>query len=290
MEPLVIYHANCADGFTAAWVIWKKHPDWEFYPAKHGEAPPDVTDREVYMVDFSYKQDVLEKMLDVCKMMVILDHHKTAMNDLHHLSITRKDKLWIHFDMEKSGAKLAWEYFNPEPNSVPDIISYVEDRDLWRFNYSATRDISSYIFSHPYDFETWNMIEEHIDNYHEDVIIQGQAIDRQHFKDVDELAGNAFRAYIGGYSVPVVNVPYTLASDMCHKLCKNEPFAASYYYDGSRDKFIFSLRSTTDAGVDVGEIAKMYGGGGHVHAAGFEVNGHDLITGLSTIRINKEIN
>ena len=32
--PLVIYHSNCQDGFTAAWAIWKVHPDWEFYPAK----------------------------------------------------------------------------------------------------------------------------------------------------------------------------------------------------------------------------------------------------------------
>ena len=62
MNPIVIYHSNCADGFTAAWVIWYKHPDWEFYPGKYQEEPPDVTGREVYFVDFSYKRPVILEM------------------------------------------------------------------------------------------------------------------------------------------------------------------------------------------------------------------------------------
>lgn len=59
-----------------------------------------------------------------------------------------------------------------------------------------------------------------------------------------------------------------LQSEVCHELCQGEPFAAAYWdeADGTRR---WSLRSSETDGVDVSEIAKLYGGGGHVHAAGF---------------------
>src|SRR5271165_1552709 len=80
--PLVIYHGNCQDGFCAAWAVWVCHPDWEFYPAKHGDAPPDVAGRIVYMLDFSYKKDVIMAMAAVAEEILILDHHKTAEAEL----------------------------------------------------------------------------------------------------------------------------------------------------------------------------------------------------------------
>src|ERR1700722_10011049 len=111
MQPLVIYHANCQDGFTAAWAVWKKHPDWEFYAAKHGDAPPDVTGRDVYMVDFSYKLPILVDMLEKANRLTILDHHKTAEAEVQALLPMDPAgiKLHVTFDMEKSGARLTWE-------------------------------------------------------------------------------------------------------------------------------------------------------------------------------------
>ena len=76
MKPLVIYHGNCADGFGVAWVIWNKHPDWEFYPGVYGEEPPDVIDRQVILVDFSYSYHQLCLMGNVAKSILMLDHHK----------------------------------------------------------------------------------------------------------------------------------------------------------------------------------------------------------------------
>ena len=57
--PLCIYHHNCADGFTAAWVVKKAFGNVDFHPGKYNEPPPDVTGRDVIIVDFSYKYDVL---------------------------------------------------------------------------------------------------------------------------------------------------------------------------------------------------------------------------------------
>jgi uncharacterized protein len=53
MQPLCIYHGCCADGFTAAWVVWKFYGEVEFHAATHGESPPAVDGRELYVVDFA---------------------------------------------------------------------------------------------------------------------------------------------------------------------------------------------------------------------------------------------
>ncbi len=73
---------------------------------------------------------------------------------------------------------------------------------------------------------------------------------------------------IGGWDVPVANLPYTMSSDAGHRLAQGEPFAACYW--DTPNGRVFSLRSTDD-GLDVSAIAKQYGGGGHEHAAGFRL-------------------
>ena len=63
MKPLCIYHGNCADGFTAAWAVHGKFGDQlDYHPGIYGQEPPDVTGRDVVMVDFSYKHSVLDAM------------------------------------------------------------------------------------------------------------------------------------------------------------------------------------------------------------------------------------
>ena len=86
MKDLVIYHSNCADGFGAAWVFWnmkdKEGMEFDFFPGVYNKPPPDVKDRTVYLVDFSYKKEVILKMLEEAARIVLIDHHKTAIEDL----------------------------------------------------------------------------------------------------------------------------------------------------------------------------------------------------------------
>lgn len=275
MKPLVIYHGNCQDGFTAAWAIWLKHPEWEYYPAKHGDSPPDVTDREVYMVDFSYKKPVLIEMAKQAKAITILDHHKTAKEALENITVDEEIQnsgciVKVIFDMEKSGARLAWEFFHPFERTASYLIDHVEDRDLWRFVWKETQSICAYLFSQPYDFQKWSDIafELTIPYSRGKIIENGQAILDKQAKDTEELLQNKFRIKIDGFKVWTVNLPYTFSSDADHILDENEPFASTFYFDGK--DYIFSLRSR-DGGEDVSAIAKKFGGGGHFHAAGFKV-------------------
>ena len=81
---------------------------------------------------------------------------------------------------------------------------------------------------------------------------------------------------IGGHDVPVASLPYTLVSDAAHLMAQGELFAACYWDTAAGRNF--GLRAADD-GLDVSEIAKLYGGGGHAKAAGFKVaRDHALAT------------
>lgn len=261
MKPLVIYHGNCADGFTAAWVANRYFAgEVELHAGVYQTPPPDVTDRDVFLVDFSYKRPVLEEMRDRARRIVVLDHHKTAEADLHELPGVE-----TVFDMNRSGATIAWGYWFGGTDA-PRALLHVEDRDLWRFALPGTREVQANLFSYPYDLAVWDRL---MWSDPETLIAEGRAIERKHHKDIAELVQVVTRRMvIGGHSVPVANLPYTLTSDAGHLLAKGEPFAACYW-DTPKGR-VFSLRSTDD-GLDVSEIAKQYGGGGHRNASGFLV-------------------
>jgi oligoribonuclease NrnB/cAMP/cGMP phosphodiesterase (DHH superfamily) len=257
-----IFHANCADGFGAAWVVRRALGEIEFHPGKYQESPPDITSKDVVMVDFSYKRPVLLEMAAKANSILILDHHKTSAEDLTDLpaNVTAK------FDMGHSGAMLTWEHFFPG-QSPPLLLLHIEDRDLWRFALMNTREIQANLFSYPYAFEVWDRL---MDASVESMVADGTAIERKHFKDIRELLSVTTRdMVIGGHRVPAANLPYTMSSDAGHDLSKGQPFAVCYW--DTPDGRVFSLRSNDD-GVDVSAVAKQYGGGGHRNAAGFRVS------------------
>lgn len=274
MKPLVIYHGNCADGFSAAWCFWRKYRDGADYVAGvYQQDPPDVTGRDVYLVDFSYKRAVVQRMLAQANSVTLIDHHKTAIEDLQPLfmqdSWTGEPKQLAHFtDLNRSGATLAWDYLFPGEDR-PLLLGHVEDRDLWRFKLPGTREIQAFVFSHEYTFEQWDRLMSADQVELLKMTAAGAAIERKHHKDVAELVGVCKRRMvIAGHDVPVASLPYTLVSDAAHAMAKGEPFAACYW--DTAEGRTFGLRAT-DEGLDVSEVAKQYGGGGHAKAAGFKV-------------------
>ncbi|WP_421547848.1 phosphohydrolase [Pseudomonas sp. QD4] len=274
---LCIYHGNCADGFGAAWVVRKAlGPDVEFHAAHYGDPAPDATGKNVIIVDFSYKYDTLVALAEQAASVLVIDHHKSAMADLAdvpqaelHYEANKKNstgKLHALFDMNRSGAGLVWDFFFPQQQR-PSLISHIEDRDLWLFKLEGTREIMADLFSYPQDFATWDML---FDCSTIGLRLDGEAINRQHQKTVADLVrATKRRMVIAGHDVPVANLPYMFASDAGHVMAEGELFAGSYF--DTPEGRTFSLRST-DAGMDVSEIAKQYGGGGHRNAAGFRVS------------------
>jgi uncharacterized protein len=266
-KKLCIYHNNCLDGFGAAWVVRHAFGEGvEFYKGIHQQQPPDVSGRDVFLVDFSYKKNVLENILKTAASITILDHHISAEKDLSALLDT--GKIQGLFDMNKSGAMLTWQWFNPDQQS-PKLIAYIQDRDLWQFKLDGSREINAALSSYPYDFDVWDKLMASHEDDIESLRRDGAAIERMLQKDIKELiASGVRRMHIGGYDVPVLNASHAYVSDAGHIMSMGEPFAACYW--DHPDGRSFSLRSAED-GIDVAEVAKNYGGGGHIHAAGFTV-------------------
>lgn len=262
---ICIFHGNCAAGFSAAWIVNKAlGPDVEFFPGFYQTEPPDVKDKIVYIVDFAYKRPVMEEITKNAYKVIHIDHHHTAIRDMAGFSANNFESLYSPHNTE-SGAMLTWRYFYPTVE-VPRFIKYIDDRDRWQFKLPGSKEVQSNVFSYEYTFENWDMLME---QDLEKQIQDGTAIERRLAKEVKELMGVIVRRMnIGGYNVPVANVPYQLGSDICHALAKNEPFSA-YYYDKPCGRE-FGLRSGS-GGLHVGEIAKLFGGGGHEHASGFRV-------------------
>jgi uncharacterized protein len=273
-KPLVIYHGNCADGFSAAWCFWRKYGEGADYIAGvYQQPPPDVTGRDVYLVDFSYKRPVVEEMLKTARRVCLIDHHKTAIDDLTPLFVqdgwTGEPKQLAYFvDLNRSGATLAWDYLFPdEPR--PLLLGHVEDRDLWRFKLAGTREIQANVFSYEYAFDQWDKLMSAGQVELLQMTVAGAAIERKHHKDIAELVKICQRRMvIGGHDIPVASLPYTLSSDAGHLMATGEKFAACYW--DTKTGRTFSLRACDD-GLDVSDVAKGYGGGGHAKAAGFTV-------------------
>lgn len=267
MNKICIYHGNCVDGFTAAWVLNKAlgAHGIDFIPGFYQTPPPDVTGKIVYILDFSYKRPVMEEIVSKAAYVLHIDHHDTAIRDMEGFTADNFETFYSPENTE-SGALLTWNYFYSK-FEAPAFIKHIDDRDRWQFKLPGTREINANVFSYDYTFENWDMLaSQSLDEQ----IRDGTAIERRTAKDVKELLGVVVRRMeIAGYNVPVANVPYTLGSEACNILAKNEPFSA-YYYDkpGGRE---FGLRSA-EGGVHVGNIAIQYGGGGHEHAAGFRVS------------------
>ena len=266
-EQICIYHGNCLDGFGAAWAVrYALADDVRFHKGIHQQAPPDVNGLDVILVDFSYKKQVLEEMLETAASITIIDHHISAEKDLSELLSSKK--INGIFDMNKSGAVLAWEWFNAD-KPVPRLIEHIQDRDLWQFKLEGTNEILAALSSYPFEFEVWDKFMAN-DKELEVLKCDGEAIERKLQKEIRELISSGVRRMtIGGYDVPVLNAPSAYVSDAGNLMSENEPFAACYWDHPSGRSF--SLRSGTD-GVDVSEVAKQYGGGGHIKAAGFTVD------------------
>jgi len=266
-NKLCIYHGNCPDGFGAAWAVRDSlGSDIVFYKGVHQQDPPDVSGLDVLLVDFSYKKDVLENMLKTASSITILDHHISAEKDLADLLTAGKIKGL--FDMNKSGAMLAWQWFNPD-KQPPRLIEHIQDRDLWQFKLEGTREIQAALSSYPYDFEVWDKFMANKNQELEALKRDGEAIERKLLTDIKALIKSGKRRMnIGGYNVPVLNASSAYVSDAGNIMSVNEPFAACYWdHPGGRS---FSLRSSEE-GIDVSEVAKKYGGGGHAKASGFTV-------------------
>ena len=264
----VLYHKNCPDGWTAAWVAHNYFGDdntVRYIPVAYGDELPEIRDGSVvFILDFSFSRPILEE-LNKRTHLKVLDHHKTAQAALEGLD-------YCEFDMTRSGAMLTHNYFNPgfADKRSPKIVQYIQDHDLWRHELPNSVEITNYLRSFPYTFEAWDAAAEKLDYELSGAVSEGKALLRLEQNLVKRMAEEVQWFWVGGYRVPFANAT-VFFSEVPRELMEKFPDApfAGYYFDRGDGKVQWGLRGRKD-GVDVSEVAKKYGGGGHRAAAGFE--------------------
>jgi len=269
MRPIiVIYHASCPDGFAAslaAHLYFQKQglQNVHHYPAQHGKTPPDCENKKVYILDFSYDRQTMLDIAAIAEHVTIIDHHISAQKDLENID-KEKDNIKVIFDMNHSGAILSWDFFHH--SEAPFLFKIIEDRDIWKFEFSQTNDIMSAVVSHPMNFNLWQSWIEN-DSLLQALEEEGKILNRERDKLVKKYHKRARIEEIAGYQIPIVNAPSSIASDLLQILSDGYPFAASY--EDREDRRVWQLRSAGDKQIDVSQVAQLYGGGGHKNASGF---------------------
>jgi oligoribonuclease NrnB/cAMP/cGMP phosphodiesterase (DHH superfamily) len=285
MAIKVLFHSfgngkHCPDGFAAAYAAWKLFgDDAEYVPCVYQQEPPTKLERgdSIYLVDFSYPREQLLKMAQTAHIVAILDHHKTAQSELEGWPCAC-------FDMNRSGAELAWQYFHPTwerfvrgeakeegltvRRTAPDLIRYVADRDLWKKKLPFTEEVHLALGSFPKDFQTWDTLAN-LTDYVGVMRAIGAPLLQERTDSINELVASATWGDLDGQRALCTNTTnYGLVSDALNVICKNNPDTpfAFNYSQADEGGTKYELRSVGD--FDVSAVAKRLGGGGHKNAAG----------------------
>ena len=265
VAPICFTHDHCMDGFTSQWVLNKfygDNADYEPWSYNHPISLDMVRMRNVIMADFSCKKDEMKEIIKVANSVLVLDHHHTAKEELDGLHDGKR--AFIEFDMDRSGAGMTWDHFYTR-SERPWLVSYVEDRDLWKWNLKGSREINALVQATPFTLDNWDTMDKMA---LDEAFSMGAALRMYIDQYCENAAGNVrFVDWEGVIGVPVVNAPYMAISDILNRILREYPPLAVGYFQNRDGGWQYSLRSTGE--FDCSAIAKEYGGGGHVNAAGF---------------------
>ena len=274
-QPLVIYHGrNCPDGFAAALAARLFYGDTAQYVGlDHGDVKtlddlPAVAGRAVYILDFSFVEDILRGIEAQAAKLVLLDHHQSAAEKLTGFACRCGV---VHFDMDKSGARLAWEFFQPDA-PTPDLVRFVEDRDLWNWQYPDSAAYLAALDMEPFDLDRWAQIAAFDTEAQTEFMARGQAMDDKFTKLAADIAEGAQPVVFNGVTGLMVNAPgvfHSLMGELLSKKCGS--FALMWNATANEKGGVVKVGLRSQRGFDCIPLASSMGGGGHAQACGFKM-------------------
>ena len=270
-KPLILYHGRrCPDGFGAAMTAWLYYGgEVELRGLDHGEVAsvddlPPLEGRAVYVLDFAFGPELLAEVEARAAKLVLLDHHKSAADELQGY---RCRCGVVHFDLTRSGARLAWDFFFPD-QPLPALIAHIEDRDLWRWALPDSAAFLAALDMEPRTVARWAEIASFTPEQVAAFSARGQAMDEKYQKLCHDIADNAEPLVFNGVAGLMVNAPGMFHSQVGDLLAKRSgTFALMWQAKGSGVKVGLRSRSTFDCI----PLAQSMGGGGHPQASGFRM-------------------
>ena len=264
MKTIVLYHGKCPDGFGGAYAAWKKFGDSvEYASLERGSPIPEgLEGNEIYMIDFSYEQEDMDKIKAIAARFVVLDHHESVKE--------ATESVPEHvYDANRSGASIAWSYFHPD-TPLPALIKYLEDDDLFRFKLPETRALITYLTAHPYSFAFWDEVAQKLDSPAErQKLFEKANTYAEYFELLAQVAVKrakliSFEGYTCYFATSHPLKPMqSLIGNLLAKKMPPIALVVSAHPNG------YGVAIRGDGSVDVSAIAKKYNGGGHPSSSGF---------------------
>jgi len=285
-DPLIIYHGqSCPDGFAAALAAWLFYEGKaEFLGLDHGNVRsvadlPALEGRAVYILDFSFSAAILRGIEERAAKLVLLDHHKSAAEQLTGFACRCGV---VHFDMTKSGSRLAWEFFQPG-KPLPDLVRFIEDRDIWTWQYPESAGFLAALDMEPFEFVLWAAIAAFDADQLVAFMARGQAMDEKFNKLAAGIAEGALPICFNGEHGLMVNAPgvfHSVVGDMLSRQCSSFALLWCVSKEGVVKAGLRSQRN-----YDCIALARSMGGGGHAQACGFKMGKErlpELLSGVLT--------
>jgi oligoribonuclease NrnB/cAMP/cGMP phosphodiesterase (DHH superfamily) len=215
---------------------------------------------EIIIVDFSFKPEVMEKVLIKTSNVVWIDHHKTAFEYKYSKEL---EGLRLN---EYSGCELAWKYFTNNAQTLPEAVKLIGDRDKWAWKFGErTRwfNLGLQLYPHqPKDIIWDDLLISEIGV--ENIIGDGSLC--QKFRDnfcKDYMDSYGFETDFEGYKCFACGL-YMFGSEAFGD--RFEQYDMCISFELAKNKWTIGLYSKT---IDVSIICQKFGGGGHKGAGGF---------------------
>ena len=301
-----IYHKDCLDGFMSYYLV-TQFIEYQSYitgeeithtgfPMHYGDEIPEevLSSDELYIVDFSFPPNIMETLESIPRILMFDHHESTAESfggygfynrnymtklpntDLEHISLVPRNSRGIYiFEKEHSGCGLILKYLFDRNESLLahrelEVVSAIEDRDLWKFTYRDTKAICMVMSEIPKSIIYWKELLRN-DSFIDFSAKINEANTKIEFSDnlTSSIAKKAIKILFQEKLIPIVNTGIYI-SEVGNFLASIDNISMSFFILTETQEVVVSMRSISEE-FDISVMCEKMGGGGHKCAAGFKI-------------------
>mgnify|MGYP003394533242 FL=1 len=263
-NTLFFYHADCPDGFGAAWAAFNfLKNEAQYIPISHSvKWFLNLKNKKIYFADIFLDNEADLSLLTANNNEVIaIDHHISTQK------IIKKLPKYL-FDLNNSGAVLTWQFFNSNKN-VPKLLKYIEAQDLWRYDLMPnSKKVMAVVNLAAREFKTWTNLNNRLENANKikSIIKDGTIILEAKDSYIEQIyKRQKLDGIFLGYKTSIINAAF-FESDLGDYAIKKGAKLALIWRNIEGGTKV-SLRGSSI--INVAKLAEKFGGGGHKGASGF---------------------
>ena len=264
-----LYHDD-ADGRCSAAIVRRVFgSSVRLHAIDYGDPVPweviEASDK-VVIVDFSLPLEDMRRAQKTSDL-VWIDHHKTALNKLSEMEGIPGLR-----SLDEAACVLTWRTFFPD-QPVPKAVVYIGDRDTWRHAYDDTAPFSEGLHqedTRPWNDELWKPLLDDESDRVEALIQRGTVLHQARVQRIKrQIKRYGFEVIFEGYQTLAINAR---GSGEMGAMIRQLGYEIGYcYIEAEQNGEIKTFVTLYSDRVDVSEIARKFGGGGHAGAAGFSI-------------------